>query len=146
MANLTYRLSHPICTIQAFFSPLQYLQTFNKTLVTSDSPIDVHLLAYPPDGPWWAAKGFDSPENGKKAFRSNMTWNSKPARVKKLGTIHPWMGINQNTDTFDCPMPDERLGKKAERIAVEYSCTPGATEESCHFSFDARMTYPILSE
>jgi len=54
------------------------------------------------------------------------------------------MGMNKNTDTFDCPMPDEKLGRKAERIAIEFSCAPGKEEESCYLSFDARMTYPVL--
>jgi len=138
-AKESYRLSHTICVVQAFMPPLRSLMN-NKTLITSNSPIDIWLLETPPDGEWWAGKGFE--KNGRRPLRTNMTWNSKLARKEKLGTIHAWPGLNTNTGgSFECPKPS---GKKGERIAVEYACAPGPTEESCYLSFDASMTYPVL--
>jgi len=138
-ANISYRESHTLCGLQAFMPPYQSV-VHNKTWLTSNSPLDVWLLDTPPDGPWWAGKDFI--KNGNYTLRSNMTWNTKPERKQKLGTIHAWPGMNMFTEgSFECPKPS---GRKGERIAVEYACTPGPTEESCYLSFDARMFYPIL--
>jgi hypothetical protein len=119
--------------------PLQSVVN-NKTWITSNSPIDIFLLSTPPDGPWWTGKDFV--KNGNYSLRSNMTWNSKPERIEKLGTVNPWPGMNVfSSKSFECPKPS---GKKGERIAIEYSCAKGPTEESCFLSFDAVMRYPIL--
>jgi len=138
-SNETYRSSHTTCSVQAFMPPFQSLAN-NKTLLTSNTPLDLWLLETPPDGPWWAGKDFI--KNGNYTLRSNMTWNSKPSRKQKLGTIHAWPGMNTFTkQNFECP---PITGRKGERIAVEYACTPGPEVESCFLSFDARMVYPIL--
>jgi len=138
-ANDSYRSTRTTCVVQAFMPPLQSLQQ-NKTLITSNAPIDIFLLSTPPNGPWWAGKDFI--KNGNYTLRSNMTWRSKPSRVQKLGTVHAWPGMNLYTsETFECP---KITGRTGERIAVEYACTPGATEESCFLSLDAVMRYPIL--
>lgn len=71
--------------------PLQSL-TNNKTLLTSGTPIDIWLLDDPKDGEWWKGKGFI--DGGNYTFRSDYTWNERPGRKRKLGSVNPWMGMN----------------------------------------------------